>query len=417
MLLLFFFSVLLIYFYKSKSVTTILFCLQVVSLLIVSLVGKYYQIDTTLKLFNLFFTAIILLIVIHPWNKFRNIKEIYYFDDKKINKFTKFLLLLNLTMFIPLVFIAIYISQFYDRINALKYSGVFMDLLYAQFPIAIKGYILAYYLNPLSYFLIILHFYYLGKQNVRMAIYCFILSLNIILFGLTFFSRWTIINYVLIYAISFYIYKDILSRRVRKIIIKTFITLSILLVFLFVFITINRFDKDVSYENRIPNYSKIKDPTLFSYLDYLSQWYGNSMVVLNNYNFNTFHGQDSFYNLLNLLSQYGLIEHNNYDEYRGILLPDKDSTFNGLVADWVYDFGYTITIIIALLYNYSIMTLKPKNGRISIKKAFLIVLLIQIPLFSIFYDSLRGIIIPLLLFIPIYFYLYSKKKNTKVIAN
>jgi oligosaccharide repeat unit polymerase len=409
MLILAFFIFQLIIYYRYKSVATVFVVLQVLSLSLVIFVGRFYQIDTALKLFNSLFTIFILTIVINPWNYYRGIKEIYYFNEKRIKKFTIFLLLINLVMIVSLVFITIFILRFSDRINELKYSGGFSDLLYAQFPILVKGYLAAYYLHSLSYLLIILHFYYLGKQNARFAIFCFILSLNSVLFGLTYFSRVALFNYLLIYTMSFLLYKDVLSKKVQKKIRNVIMIFGAVLVSIFILITISRFDNDVSYKNKIPSYSKIKDPSLFSYFDYVSQWQENSMLVLNNYNFETFNGQQTFSKELKLLSQYGIIENNNYEETRKKLMPETYYKFNGLVADWVYDFGYVLTFILALIYYFIIRKLVPIEKSIPLKNAFLLVYLIQIPLFAIFYSGLGGIVFPLLLLIPIYFYLYTKR--------
>ena len=86
-------------------------------------------------------------------------------------------------------------------------------------------------------------------------------------------------------------------------------------------------------------------------------------------------------------------------------------SFIELTANWVYDFGYFLSIIIALLYYNIVVLVRPKNGEISIENLLLIVLLVQIPLFSIFYSFLAGIVIPFIFwcFFKIYF-IYRKEK-------
>lgn len=394
--------------FRYRSISTIIYALQVVSLSLVSFVGQYYSIDSFLKLFNALFTILILVIIISPWSGYKNINEIVYIKENRIKKLTIFLLIINLIIFISLFLISVFVFTFFKQINELKYSGEFMDILYAKFPLLVKGYLLAYYLHSLSYFLIVLHFYYLRKGNSKMAMYCFILSLNLVLFGLTFFSRWTIANYILVYSLAFFMFKNSIELKFIKKIRRTFVILGALLVFVFISISVSRFDKNISYANKIPVNSKIQNPTAYSLFDYLSQSHGNGMKILENYNFDTFNGQASFSSVLKLLSQYGILKEFDYSKTREKLMPDNYWTFNGLVAEWVYDFGYMLTLVIALFYFITVRKLKPVGNSISLKNAFLSILLLQIPLFTIFYSVLATLVIPMLLLIPINLYLYRK---------
>lgn len=409
MINLLFFFIFFIVSLRHKSIATFFYALQVASLSFVFVIGEYYELDSFHDYFNVFFTILILYIVISPWKKFKNINEIVYKKQKRIKRVTNLLLIVNLIIFVSLSFISIYIFRFFDQINVLKYSGQFMDLLYEQFPLLIKGYLLAYYLHTLSFFLIILHFYYLKNGNSKLAIYCFIMSLSLILFGLTFFSRWTIVNYILIYSLAFFMFKSSLAIKTRKNIKRLFTVLGATLVFLFISISISRFDKDISYDNKIPKSSMVQNTTVYSFFDYLSQSHANGMKILEDYNFNTFNGQNAFSGILNLLKQFGVFKEFDYSKGREKMMPDNYWRFNGLVAESVYDFGYILTFILALLYHVVVVKLRPIRNSISLINAFLIILLIQIPLFSIFYSVLASIIIPLILLIPIYLYLYVNR--------
>ncbi|TXD50337.1 MULTISPECIES: O-antigen polymerase [unclassified Polaribacter] len=395
--------------FKNKSAASFLYGLQVLSLSGVYFVGEYYVVDSFTTAFNTCFTILILVLIISPWRKYKNIKEIVYLRETKIRKVTIFLLGVNLIIFISLVIISIFVFTFFDEINELKYSGDFMDILYDQFPIFVKGYLLAYYLHSLSYFLIVLHFYYLKKGSYKMSIYCFILSLNIVLYGLTFFSRWTIVNYVLLYFLAFFMFKNSLDKKIRKKIFRISTIFVSILIFLFVSISYNRFDENISYSNKIPRSSIIQNPTAFSLFDYLSQSHVNGMRILDDYNFETFNGQASFSALLSLLEQYGIINEYNYLEIREEMLPDNYWLFNGLVSELVYDFGYIITFILAIFYYLIVKKLRPIGNAMSLKNAFIIILLLQVPLLAIFYSSVASLVMPLILLIPIYLYLYLSK--------
>lgn len=403
------FTILLFFNLKNRSIATFLYALQVLSLFLVFFIGDYYVLDSFNKYFNAFFSAFILIIIISPWTGFKKINEIVYLKKNKIKRFTNFLLMINLVIFISLSVISTFVFTFFDQINELKYSGNFMDLLYVQFPFLIKGYLLAYYLHTLSYFLIVLHFYYLKYNNSKMALFCFILSLNLILYGLTFFSRWTLVNYILVYGLSFFLFKNVIPIKIRKIIQRTSTILGLIVVFVFVSISVSRFDGDISYANKIPRSSKVQDPTAYSLFDYISQSHQNGMKILDDYTFETFNGQNSFSSILKLLPNSIGFGEFNYSENRKKLLPDNYWSFNGLVPELVYDFGYVLTFILALLYHLAIKKIKPRANSISLIKAFLLILLLQIPLLAIFYSTIASLVIPLLLLIPIYFFLYQRR--------
>jgi len=413
MLLILYFLILLIVYRKYKSVVTILILLQVISLAAMFVVGRDYPIDTPVKLFQIILTAFVLTIVIVPWKNMGAIQKIYCTNEHKIKNLTIILLIISFFVFIVLLIIVIAVALFIqDMVQFRNVESVMDEFLRTYLPSSVrKASLLAYYLYQLSYFLIPLHFYYLSKRNFSMAILCFIMSLNIILFGLTFFSRASLINYFLIYGILFYMFKDTLGKRVKRNVLIGFIMLGIWMAIRIMGISSGRFDDDIIYRDTIPSYSKIQDNVvLYNYLSYMSQWYYNGMEVLDNYKYETMRGEISFNFILNALSYIGIVdyEHRSYIELRQKLLLNNWDQFIGLVPGWIYDFGYLVSLILAWCYNYIIRKLKPYNNSLSISNALLLVLLIQIPLFSIFYSALGGILYTFLLWIPINLYLRER---------
>jgi hypothetical protein len=207
-----------------------------------------------------------------------------------------------------------------------------------------------------------------------------------------------------------------LENKIKKYIKNTVFVLLFLMVLYFVNISVRRFTEDNLYAETIPSNSFIQDPVLYSYFDYLSQWYYNNMYVLNSYDFTTFNSQISLQPVLSLLGQYNIISYdpNAYLAFRQKIWPLHWYTFNGFVAYTVFDLGYILALISCLIYYFVIIKLKPKKNKISLSNLFLIVLLIQIPLLAIFYSAAGGILIPLLLSIPIFIYLkISFKTNSQ----
>jgi hypothetical protein len=191
---------------------------------------------------------------------------------------------------------------------------------------------------------------------------------------------------------------------------------TIAMTFWFIKITNNRFDEDKLYAVKIPSSSPIQNPSIYSNLDYVSQWGENSFIVLDRYKFKTTMGQNSLIPLLQFLNHFTPLKWNakKYNNlHKSLLGDDKYYTFNGLVAAWVFDFGYIVSILLALFYNRMVKKIRPVNGQMYIKHLLLLALLIQLPLFAIFYNSISGIIFPLLFFIPINIYLGSLRHPNK----
>lgn len=406
-MILIYFILLFIIFFKSKSIVSFLVLLQIISLLGTIFIGQDYPINTIFKFFNLILTIVILTLIIIPWTNYKNINEIIYFNEIKLKKLTKFLITISILPFITFSITSIFVFLFVEDINTFKYAEGVSEEFYYNLPFNVKAIILSSYLYGFSYFLIPLHFYYLSKRNYRLSFWCFIFSLNIVLFGLTYFSRAVFIHYAFIYMAFVIMLYGTLEYRVKKMLKKLIFLTSSLMVIYFVNISIRRFTTDNLYTETIPSNSLIQEPVFYSYFDYLSQWYYNNMYVLNSYNFKTFNGQISFQSILYLLGRYSIINYDpsTYISLRQQLWPLHWYTFNGFVAYIVYDLGYILSIVFSLIYCLIILKLRPKNNQITILNLFLIVLLIQLPLLAIFYSSFGGIIIPLLLAIPLFIYL------------
>jgi hypothetical protein len=322
-MLLIYFIVLLIIFLKSKSIVLFFVSLQVISLLGMVLIGQDYPINSLFKFFNLILSIFILTLIIIPWKSFKDIKVITNYNEIKLKKLTKFFILISIFPFITFLATSIFVFLFIDDINAFKYAEGVSEEFYYNLPFNVKAIILSSYIYGFSYFLIPLHFYYLSKKNYWLSFWCFIFSLNILLFGLTYFSRSVFVHYAFIYIAFLIMLFGTIENRVKKYIKNTLFLLLFLIGLYFINISIKRFTTDNIYAESIPSSSFIQDPVLYSYFDYLSQWYYNSMYVLNTYNFKTFNGQISLQSVLSLLGQYNIINYNTstYSALRQQLWP------------------------------------------------------------------------------------------------
>lgn len=412
-IILYFFTLLILFIRSRSYIFILLLSIQILSLLGAPFIGRTFEIDSIYRVFNLFFTILILTLVILPWKKFRNIKQITHQNEIKLQKVTRLLLYISGPTFIILTITSILVFILVDDINEFKYTeGVSVEFYY-NLPYNVKFFILATYLHYFGYFLIPLHFYYFYKKNYKYAILCLVFSLTIVLNGLTYFSRSVIVHYLLIYLSLLFALINTFDYRLQRTLKRTLILLLGISITYFVITTNKRFKNDSAYSNIIPSNSLIQDPVLYSYFDYLSQSYYNGQHVLDLYSFKNLNGQISLQPILSLLGQYGIINYKSesYIKQRKLLWPDNWYTFNGLVAYSVYDFGYILTFLMACIYYYYIRSIKIIDGSISFISLQKLVLLIQIPLFAIFYSSLSIIIIPFTMLVAINFYLKIKLKH------
>jgi len=411
MLLIILLVFLLLYFRNSKSAVKLFIIIQIVSIAGIFFIGKNFPIDTGFKFFNVLLTFLILVLIISPWSRISNINTIFSNNPVKIKKLTNILLYISIVPFITFSITSFFVITRVTDINEFKYSEGVITSFYNNLPfISAQLIALSSYLYLISFFLIPLHFYYLSKGLNRLSILCLLFSLNIILFGLTYFSRVSFIIYSFTYISMFIILRDSLKIETRKAIIKGLILFGAIVFVYFISITIKRFGDDDYYANIISSSSLIKDPVHYSYIDYLSQGYYNGMYLLNEYKGQIFNGQLSFQSLLNTFGNQGIIrifnfDTNNYYNLRKIIWPNHYYTFNGLAAYLIYDFGYLLAIIFSLIYYLVVVKLRPQNKKISITNLFVLVLLVQLPHSAIFYSSFSAIVLPLFIYFGIKFYL------------
>jgi hypothetical protein len=199
----------------------------------------------------------------------------------------------------------------------------------------------------------------------------------------------------------------IFDPKIKFYIKRLSIAFIVLVLAYFAYVTDARFSGNEGYASVISENSIIQDPALYSIFDYLSQWYQNSSYLLDNYTGETFKGQISLQSILIPLNTLGVINF-SLDELTAIrktLWPTHWYTFNGLVAYSVYDYGYFLTFILSLIYFIVILKFSPINNSISLIQLLIMALLVQIPLLSIFYSAISGLMLPMLYLIPICLYL------------
>lgn len=408
-LLLIYFLSLCLVFLKKRSLALVLVAIHIISLIGTFFIGRPVEFSTVEGLSRIFINILLLSLIIIPWQNYYGLKEILPMNNLRLKLTTNVLIGINIFVFIVFLTATIILMTQVTDINEFKYAeGVSTEFYYNKLPIPIVFFNMSILLYYFSYFMLPLHFYYLHKNRYWLSLLCFILSLNIVLYGLTFFSRAVVVQYLLLYGAMLYLLYGTLEKYVKKAIRLSILILGSISIIYFIDISQKRFKEDHQqakrYSNTIPAEALIQDPLLFSYLDYSSQGFINGFEVLELYEGNGFSGALTLQSVTSFFKS----PMDNYEalKYRQLLWPKHYSySFNGFTAYAVYDYGIMGSILFCVIYFLIIRKLRPTSGAINLKNLFLITLLIQIPLMSIFYNQFIGILLAFIALIPIWFYM------------
>ncbi|WP_313304618.1 O-antigen polymerase [Empedobacter sp.] len=411
-LLVCFLSFLIFSYKKGFSIGLLLILLFVFSISMGVLIGKDYKIENFFDFINFLYMVTLLFIVISPWLKYKySVQVVGSVNKLKLFKLFKFLCWINGISFFIFLFTAILSFQSITNYSEFKNGEGSIEFFANKLPINQYIYLLAVYIHSSAYLLIPIHLYYLLIKKYKYSLIALLFSLNIILQGLTIFSRSGFISYFLCYIILLPFFYFKFDKNVKKKIRIIIISMFSISCFIFYTITENRFTDTITYDNEIGNSTLIKSPTIYSLLDYGSQWFSNSREVMSKYNFDVFYGRLTFTFPELLLTTTGFTDDlvpiekllkENWGSYF-----DK---FNGLAANLLFDLGYVGAILFALIYRKIVLYFKPKKGIISIDKLIGSTIFVMIPAMSFFNSEMKVVFFNLAIIYSFLFYKYLKIK-------
>lgn len=401
---------LILLFKKHKKAFLILVSLQILSLLAQPLAGISSSYDSNITLLNVLFVNLNLFLIIAPWS-FSNFSFIKANSVNFILFFQKNLyriLFVNLTLnLLLLIIILVYIPD----IASFKSQGGFYDL-YEQIPYFSTIFRYAYVSQNLGYLAIPLLFYYVSQKNYKKSKMALIYASSSLVSGFAFYSRAQIFTFVVVLLAYFYLVKITLPLKSQLKISSRLKVGSLVIISLFLVITFVRFTAMDYYGDRIPEKSIIKDPVLYSLADYAGQGYSNGIDKLEVYSeFLNLGGEQLFRDIYQILNYVGIMDWDvesskekisksyNYD----------GGAFNGYTAYLVYNIGYFLTFLISLTYFLIIKSKLYSRTTISLESLFVLVLLLIIPVVSIFYSGYALLYFPFL-FIAINRFLFKFQK-------
>lgn len=410
-------------FSRKKSVIAIaLFSLLIFTSVAAYLVGRQPTGDILTHLCTLY-CAVLLYILFNSFKGYSKISSIS-FDDISQSRLTKVERILTILGVFAILLYAYILSKTFTElllgtmtVQEHKNEGGAADFFATLVP---HYYItLGNFVAPLGYIFLSLHFYYLIKNEMGKAIKYLLLSLVIILNGLIALSRSSTVEYVLVYSCIFLFVGPSLKKRVRnRIILGVAIVGGAILLALSV-ITQSRFD---SYYTKLSKNEAIIDETkyssLFSTLDYFGQWEENAPIIMKNYNFGDlswgmYNSSGLAVQIQKMIQGGDVVSEAREKKYNGQLLKEQASSFHGLVARAIYDFGFFGTIIFILIYAGLIRRTGPKNGVLTFKS--LIVLPVILPVCVVFWagNSLASLALNMAMIYDIGIYYWIRRKPKK----
>lgn len=404
------------YIYRKNKVLLLLFLIQVISVISAMLINAETYGDDISTYYNVPYILASTLMLILPWKKYGQITSVLRVNAGKVNLLTNFLLIISAFTFVVLLAVAIVVMVYLGDTNINEYKDDTTNFYYTMLPFDVHWYLWARVLYTFSYFLIPLHFYHLYEGNRKKSVLCAFLSLNIVLYGLAFFSRWTIMLFVCLYGIMWFMFKNVLSQDDKKRERKAFFYVMIFLTIAFVSITLGRFSSDdgvsTRYAERIPQQSYIQDPALYSICDYLGQSSSIGVHLLNTYNGQHFGFKYPLMSLQNLFAGVGLCEPSTIFDLHQIHWKDEWDKFPGFTVYGVYDLGYIGAFICCILYFFIV---NKRNRKIRLQELLAMVVLIQMPICSIFYSQANEVLYDLMFLIPIWIFLQSGTQEKKIV--
>lgn len=373
---------------KTKSIALPLSLMLAFSAFCGILIGKTPPVDNFRDLFNIFYTILILTIFISAFIKYRLLTEIVSIDNVKMKKVTIVLITAGIISFVinAYLFYKMITSDF-NNYEDLKNGGLCYEFAYSL-PINHVFISLASFLAPVSYLLLGFGFYYAYLKNGKISAICFLLSLNMPLLGFTMLSRSSSLAYFYLLMMYFLYSMNLYSRQLRKRIFLLLLVLFLPTAIYFYVVTENRFK---NYET--PTQSTVHNPLMYSIFDYNSQWTENGIIVMSKYySIEAIQFGNSTNTLIpfiyNLMERFIFgIEHvveEGLPKRAKIWPVPYTTSFNGLVAELVFDFGYFFALMFSLIYAYITQTLAPQANKTAVSSYICFGLVVTIPMLSMY---------------------------------
>ncbi len=256
-----------------------------------------------------------------------------------------------------------------------KNLGHSEDFILSSIPPVLR--FLSNLLSPLSYICLAIHFYSIICKNKIHAIFALIGALNIAIIPLFHFARGGVLTFCVLYVSLFAVVYRYLSPRNKKQVIRALMILVAPVFCAFIYISIDRFSNYPYYREG----TWVTNHAIFASLDYLSQWMVNGNIILSLFTNDKMIFASNFTYLPGKIIGLVGVTLPELQDLREFALSGYENHFNGLVALWVYDFGYIGAILVSFIYFFIAKSTVKTKSKNPLSLLIRYVLLLPIPIF------------------------------------
>lgn len=244
----------------------------------VFIIFDFWSLDETSNFLFVLFNLSLFFITLLPFSKqFTSVDEAYVIDQRLID----FLLFVGVICFVINIYI-IYtvISSFLNltiRIDEFKNAGHAGELINTKIPILLEWY--SHVASPLAYIFIGILFYSLvsnSKVSKFKVFLYFVVTLNLPMYGLLGLSRSHLAQYLLLMTVFYFSFRHLIQQSIKTLINRFFIFFIGLVSSIIMTISFVRFSERSSYSNEL-----ISNPILYTFFDYISQYFYYSILAFN----------------------------------------------------------------------------------------------------------------------------------------
>lgn len=374
--------------------------LYLVSFFLQFLVGRSCPYDSVKTVFNILFIYLNMALVVLPWSNLK--MSSVSINVSFINNYKRWLYPILYLNYIVSLFVGVVVFLFMPDISNFKANDGYLEL-YETIPMFSIFFRIAYVIQIFGFLAIPLYFYYTSVGEKKKARKAMIMSLSTLVSAFAFYSRALIFSFSISYVAYYLLMKKTLPIAFNEKFEHIIKRVGIVMIIVFIVLTFIRFSAMDYYGDRIPSNSIIKNPVVYSLVDYASMSHEYGIYCLENYNPENCLNGDYMFMGVNMILNFFKISHwdsKEFLEHANKAFSGNYGQFNGYVATSVCDIGYIWTIVFGLFY-YAYIKSIVKRRSISLKNAALLLLFLQLPLNAIFYNYLIGMTFPLLFIIGI----------------
>ena len=395
---------------RNKSVA-LLWTLQFLTLFLSPLVANHVIFSSVWTAFNIFFCFVNLYLITAPWGYAQ-------FQELLIRRWNFFLfykrvlyIVLSVTILINLV-VWVVVMIFIPDISHFKASLGYTEL-YDSVPYFGLLFRYASVTRYIGLMAMPIAMYYVSVGKNKEAIKAAIMSSATLIAALAFYSRAQIFVYTLLWVCLYMFSRSILDMPKRMQLDKYLKTFAFSILAVFMIITYSRFTAMDYYGDRIPKESVIKNPIMYSIIDYSTKGFINGINQLEVHDSSdVLKGEQTYYDLFMVLSYFHFIPWTtDAAAYRAARAYDKNGlnegndsgTFHGYTCRMVKDYGYVLTVLIDLLFFFYVRNKTRGRKKMNLTDLTVLLFLMVQSINSFFYSTYSTVIFPLLFYIGIRF--------------